>query len=291
MQSVTDFEIVVANQTEPIDTLVKDSITGDLTNVSSARNSSFRLVNVAGDVLEDSGTFRAAGSAKMVRTDTGIYSYSFDAATYTGNYVLFVNCVLENETVRNNMYVKSASARHFAYASQLRLQVDKARKSVKDEIANMDRSSSNFNPAIQFFFGYDDKHMLFYLERGVQYLNVIPPYTGMTVDTFPFSQYGSILIDAATIAALESQGIFAIDTDYSYSLGGNSLVIDHFTKLSSMVSSILGRFSKTAISWKQQYRSQGLVIFQWMPGGVRAARQLNAMPSGWWSRMLSSVYI
>jgi hypothetical protein len=291
VQSVTDFEIVVANQTEPIDIMVTDTITEEHINVVSNRDSSFRLVNIADDSLEDSGTFRAAGSAAMVRVDTGIYQYSFDASTYDGNYVLFVTCALENGTVRNNMYVKSASARQFAYASQLRLQVDKARKSVRDEIANMDRSAANFDPAIQFFYGYGDKHMLFYLERGVQYLNAISPYTGLTVDTFPFSQYGSILIDAATIAALESQAIFAIDTDFSYSLGGNSLVIDHFTKLSSMVSAILGRFTKTAISWKQQYRSQGLVMFQWMPGGVRAARQLNSMPSGWWSRMLSSVYI
>jgi hypothetical protein len=100
-----------------------------------------------------------------------------------------------------------------------------------------------------------------------------------------------ILTDAAVIAALESQGIFAIDTDYNYSLGGNSLVIDHWGKISGLLGTLISRFDSNVIKFKQQFRSKGMVMFQWMPGGVRAARQLSAMPSGFWSRMLSSAFV
>lgn len=286
MVATVDFEIVHKDQTEPIDIRVRNTLTEDLTDV--AGTSSFSLIDISNDSTKDSGTFGAAGSAKMVRVAEGIYQYSFDAETYPNGYLLATRCVLSNETISQDIYVKSASARSFAYAAQLRSIVDKARKATGDQIINMDRTDNQ--PSLDFFYGYQSKQLIYYLERGLQYLNIIPPYTALSIDIFPFTAYGSILLDAATIAALEAQGIFAIDSDFSYSLGGNSLVIDHYSKLSGMVSQILGRFQKTAISWKQQFRSKGLVMYQFMPGGVRAMRQLNSLPSGFWSRLLSAVY-
>lgn len=292
MQSMTSFDIVMEDQTEPLTFYVKNTLTDDLEDVFGT--SSFTLVDIDNADLKDSGTFTANGGTKIANPGTGIYQYNFDSSTYSApnGYVFSARCVLENESVNHRIFVKASSPRYFAYAAQLRIQVDKARKSISDQLVNIDRYDRDGAdaPPLHFFYGYSDAHMCFYLDRGVQYLNAIPPYTAFTVDQFPFSTYGTILIDAATIAALESQGIFAIDTDYNAAIGGNSLVIDHFSKLSSMISSILGRFQKTAISWKQQYRSKGLVMFQFMPGGVRAARQLNALPRGFWSRMLSQVY-
>jgi hypothetical protein len=284
--NMTDFEILRKNQTEAVTIFVRDSLTNDLSDVYAT--STFTLVDISDDTTKDSGSFGPTGSAKMVRIDEGIYRYNFNSQTYPNEYLLCVKCTMQNEIINNNMFIKSVSAKHFAYAAQLRLQVDKARKSIKDELINMDRTSGQ--PSITFLYGYDDKNLIFYLERGVQYLNAIPPYTTMSIDIFPFQQYGSMLIDAATISALESQGVLAIDTDYNYSLGGNQLVIDHFTKLSSHVSNLLNRFQKSAVSFKRLWTSPGLVLFSFMPGGVRAMRQLSALPSHFWSRLLSSVY-
>jgi len=286
MQSFTDFDIVRANQTEPLTVFVRDPATGVLTDVAST--STFNMARVSDDVNVVTQSFTAAGGGVVAHPSTGVYQYTFDASTYNSEYVLDFNCALSDERIHQSIYVKSVPVRQFAYAAALRLQVDKARKSIKDDIQNIDKPTGE--PSIQFFFGYDDKNLIFYLERGAQIINAIPPYTGFSVSTFPFDQYGSILIDAATIAALESQGIFAIDTDFSYSLGGNSLVIDHFSKLSTMISNILNRFNTLVIKFKQQFRSKGLVMYQWMPGGVRAARVLNAMPAGFWSRLLSAAY-
>lgn len=286
MPSTVDFEIVHKGQTEPITIYVRNTLTQDLENVAGA--SSFRLVDISNDSTEDSGSFGATGGTKITRISTGIYQYSFNASTYPGEYILAFRLTMENEVISQDIFVKPFAAKYFAYAAQLSLQVDKARKNVSDEIENMDQP--DYMPAVNFFFGYDTKHYCFYLDRGVQFLNTIPPYTQLTVEGFPFNQYGTLLIDAATIAAMESQGIFAIDTDYNYSLGGNSLVIDHWGKISGFLSHLLNRFSKTAISWKQMYRAPGTVVYQYFPGGLRSQRVLNAMPAGFWSRLLSASY-
>ena len=202
--------------------------------------------------------------------------------------MMALDCLLPSEVVTYYMFVKSVSSRQFAFAAQLGIQVDKARKSISDDIENMD--SPTAQPSVKLFFGYSAAHYIYYLERGAQIINTVPPYTMFNVDTFPFRTSGTILIDAATIAALESQGIFAIDTDYNYALGGNSLVIDHFTKISSMIGMLLTKFDKDVVRFKQQFRGKGTVMFTFLPGGVRSARMLNALPGGFWSRMLSSTF-
>ena len=286
-QSVTDFDVLLKGQTEYLTAFVRDPKTDELTDVIG--NSTFSLIDIADDSVKFTETFATSGSANIIHPSQGVYQYSFNTVTYPDQYLAAFRCVLDGEVINNNVFVKNEPAAMFAYAAQLRVQVDKARKSVSDDIENVDKAESE--PSTKFFYGYSDAHLIFYLERGAQLVNVVPPYTQFTPVTFPWYSSGTILIDAATIAALESQGIFAIDTDYSYQLGGNSLVIDHFTKLNTALTSLVTRFDTNLVRFKQQFRSKGLVMFQWMPGGVRAARQLSAMPSGFWSRMLSSAFV
>jgi len=285
MQNQVEFEIVHKSQSEPVIIYVRNTLTKDLEDVSGT--SSWRLINIANETEEDSGSFGATGSTDIVRLNTGMYRYTFDATTYTGEYILSLTLTMTNEVVGQDIFIKSHSAKAFAYAAALRAQVDKARKSISDDIENEDQP--DFTPTVSFMYGYDTKYLIFYLERGIQLLNVQPPYTGWSIESYPFQWYGSVLIDAATIAALESQGIFAIDTDFNYSLGGNSLIIDHFSKLSTFLQYLLARFTRESVAFKQLFRTKGGVIFQFMPGGIRSSRQLNAYPSGFWSRMLSSV--
>lgn len=286
-QTITDFDVLRNNQSEYLTIFVRDPKTEDLIDV--AGTSTFNLVNTSDDSTEYTTTFTRDGGTGIVHASTGVYQYLFNASTYSDEYLASFRCVLPGDTVINNIFVKSEPSSTFAKAAALRVQVDKARKSISDDIENMDRDTND--PAVQLFYGYDDKHLIYYLERGAQIINAAPPYTALTVASFPWTQYGTLLTDAAVIAALESQGIFAIDTDYSYSLGGNNLVIDHFTKINTMLGTMLTRFDSMLKSFKQQYRSKGMIMFQWMPGGVRAARQLSAMPSGFWSRMLSSAFV
>ena len=286
-QSITDFDVLLTNQEEYITVFVRDPKTDSLTDVYGT--SKFTLIDIDTDEVKFTEDFDVDGSTNINHPSPGVYQYLLNTTTYTGHYLAVFRCVLEGEVINNNIFVKSEPAMLFAHAAELRVQVDKARKSISDDIENMDKQ--DFEPATKFFYGYDDKHLIFYLERGAQLINVVPPYTTFTPLNFPWDSSGVMLIEAGVIAALESQGIFAIDTDYNYSLGGNSLVIDHFSKINTYLGTLLGSFDKNLVRFKQQFRSKGLVMFQWMPGGVRASRQLNAMPSGFWSRMLSSSFV
>jgi len=285
-QSFTDFDVFLNNQTEYLTIFVRDPRTEKLIDVYAT--STFTLIDIADDATKVTASFNTDGGALINHPAPGVYQYEFNSTTYAEEYLATFRCVLEGEIVNQRIFVKSEPANMFTKAAVLRVQVDKARKTVSDGIVNIDRSE--YEPSVQFFYGFDDKHLIYYLERGAQLINATPPYTSFTPVSFPWGQYGTILTDAAVIAALESQGIFAIDTDYSYSLGGNSLVIDHFSKINAYLGSLLGRFDTNLVRFKQQFRSKGIIMFQWMPGGVRAARQLSAMPSGFWSRMLSSAF-
>jgi hypothetical protein len=287
-QTVTDFDILRTGQTEYLTIFVRDPLTNDLTDV--AASSTFTLINISDDSTEVTDTFTAGGGTLVHHAGTGIYQYALDTSAYNAEYLAAFRCVLAGEVQANNIFVKSVTSRHFAYAAQLRIQVDKARKSVADDIENMDRS--NFEPSVKFYLGVDDRHLIFHLERGVQIINIIPPYTNFTVDNFSFAQNGTVLIDAATISYLISQGVFSIDTDVdSYSLGGNAFVINHFSKISGFLQMLMTRFDQNLVKFKQQFRSSGVVTFTWQPGGVRSARMLNSLPGGFWSRLLSSGYV
>jgi hypothetical protein len=287
MISTTDFDIFLKNQSEYLTVFVRDPRDEELTDVVGT--STFNLINISDDSSEDSGTFTATGGTSIVRASTGVYQYLFDGATYPDKYIASFRCVLDSDVMGYNTFVKTVGSKYYAYAAQLRPIIDKAQKSVSDLLANMDRTTND--PAVQFNFGVDLKAMCLYLDRGIQYINIVPPYTNFNVENFYFDQNGSMLLDAALIAYLEAQQLFAIDTDYNYSLGGNSFVVDHFTKLNSFLSALFTRFDKSLISWKQQFRSKGTVLFCWQPGGVRSARQLNALPGGYWSRLLSAAFV
>jgi hypothetical protein len=285
--SITDFDVLRKGQTELVTIFCKDPATDELVDV--AGNSTFSMIDIHDDATKVTQVFGGAGAGVVTHPSTGVYQYSMNTTTYNQEYLLAFKCLLTGEVVNYNMFIKSVTARHFAYAAALRNQVDKARKSISDDIANMDKPSNE--PSVRFFYGYSDAHLIYYLERGMQIINAVPPYTAMTVDTYPFDQYGSTLISSATLACAESAGIFSIDTDYNYSLGGNSLVLDHFTKLNTFTASLVARFDKQVVSFKQQFRTKGTVTFQWMPGGVRSARMLAALPNSFYSRMLSSVQV
>jgi hypothetical protein len=286
-KSFTDFEMLRKGQTEYITIFCRDPATEDLTDVVGT--STFSLVNLSDDSTILSESFTAGGSTHVEHPAVGTYQYVMNTTTYPDEYVAFFRCVLSGEVVNNNIYTKAVSAKYFAYAAQLRSIVDKARKNITDQIENMDRLSSE--PKIDFYYGVSDPHLMSYLERGISMLNIIPPYTNLTVDTFPFTSYSSVLLDAATLAYAVSQGIFAIDTDFNYSLGGNSFVIDHFTKLNAFWSAFIANFTKSATSFKAQYRSKGTVLYCWMPGGVRSARLLTALPSTFFSRLYSAAMV
>lgn len=287
MISTTDFDIILKNQSEYLTIFVRDPRTEELSDVVG--NSTFNLIDISDDAAKVTSVFTAAGGVDVTRASAGVYQYLFNGTTYPAKYIASFRCVLDGDVMGYNVFVKTVGSKYYAYAAQLRPIIDKAQKSVSDLLENMDRTT--FDPSIQFNFGVDLRSMCLYLDRGIQYINIVPPYTNFSVESFFFDQNGSILLDAALIAYLEVQSLFAIDTDYNYSLGGNSFVVEHFTKLNTFLSTLFQRFDKSLISFKQQFRAKGTVLCQITPGGMRTSRLLSALPSGYWSRLLSASFV
>lgn len=282
MYSITDFNIFRTGETGQLTFFVRDPANNELADVYS--DSKFELVKIFDDSILISETFGPSGSTHVQHKSRGVYQVDINTVIYPYEYLAACSCVMPGEVVGYNTFFKSVKSRQFKYAAMLRGQVDKSQKTMVDYLPNIEREGE---APLKIFWGYADANMIFYLERGMQYINAVPPYTYMGVDDFPFNTNGAILIDAATIAALEAQGVFSIDTDYEYSLGGNSMTIDHYTKLSGMVASIVERFQKEVLPFKNQFLTKGFLLHQFLPGGVRDMRFLSSLPSGFWSRMLS----
>ena len=150
-QSFTDFEIFRDGVTEPLTVFVKDPISGQLVDV--AATSTFNLIDLTDDSVEISQSFDADGAGVVRHKGTGIYQFNFDSSTYENEYLAAFRCTLAGNVSNLNFYVKAVPNKYFKYAAVLRSQVDKARKSIKDYIANIDRPNE---PFIELFYGFDD---------------------------------------------------------------------------------------------------------------------------------------
>ena len=234
-----------------------------------------------------SGQFGPEGDSTQGITKEGSKPnvFWFSVNTRTGfrdpTYLFFVDAKLNGggriETYRLLRVLENCYYRIMPY---LRLQLDKARKSQMGASLDLQAEDYNFN---NLDWEYRDAHMAAYLDLGCQMINLISPQTYFTVPNFPFAMFGQLLIEAAMISALDSQQLFAVDTDFDYSLGGNAIRVDHLAGLSGFARELVDRFNMQVKVFKQRYRSKGTALIQ-VQYGIGLGRFLNVVPSGWWSR-------
>lgn len=145
--------------------------------------------------------------------------------------------------------VKVVDPRVMAYLPRMRLQMDKALKII-DEEANI-------------FTGYTDAMLLMFAEGGLNMINGVQPSTCILLENFPFQFHGQLLIDAATLIGLQSQLLFAIDTDLSpYSDQGYSFNVSHAPGLQSFMSALQARLDKLIALHKMDYITKGSITLQ-----------------------------
>jgi len=138
--------------------------------------------------------------------------------------------------------VKIADPRSMAMLPPFRLQIDKAVKII-DERTNC-------------FLGYTDAMLLMFLEGGLNILNTYQPNTFFHLEDFP-STHLQLLIDVATLVALNSQLMFAIDTDINYSDQGYSFQIGHVQPLQSLMSNLQSRIDRLVPLFKLNFATLG----------------------------------
>ena len=154
----------------------------------------------------------------------------------------------------------------FQMLPQLRLMIDKVVKLV--------------DPSSGCFLGYTDTQLLQYLIGGIQTINGYQPSIFFDFDTFPYSQFGSILIEAAMMWGVVSQQLFAVDTDVpSYSDQGASFVINHQQPLANYLNQLSARLDRNIPAFKLHFISTGSVVTEMGPN-FRLSQLLSASPSG-----------
>lgn len=129
--------------------------------------------------------------------------------------------------------------------SRLRIMLDKSLKDVSKS------------------WGYSDADLFMYLVNAVGYFNTVPPLTGYSIGNLPFI-LNDVIVELAQLYALQSQSIYAIDTDVpSYSDQGISISIDHFAKLNQEYANVASRILDNVkkIKWKMGGRPRALVMF------------------------------
>lgn len=141
--------------------------------------------------------------------------------------------------------------------------------------SNIDKAQKDTGTTI----GYTTSQLAIYLQAGIEYINSQQPLTFMSLEQFPVRSHAQILVDAATIVALFSQSMFAVDTDMQYNDQGFSFTIDHASKLGSVIGMLQSRFAIQLRDFKMLYCQTGSIHTQLGPN-YRLLSLLQAAPSG-----------
>ncbi len=186
------------------------------------------------------------------------------AGTYLVNWHARVDAT--SEDVYRTQVVEIVSPRVLALLPRLRLQLDKSWKVVV--------------PEQQCYLGYTDGQLILYLRSAIEYLNSFQPYVQFTLEMFPTATHGEMLIKAATYIAIESQMLFALDTDIpSFSDSGHSFVLAHQQPLAAYVGQLRSELEERVPKFKLHFVRTGMVSVQLKPDYAFASL-MSAAPWG-----------
>jgi len=216
----------------------------------------------------------APGPTRIVRAGTGDYYYPFgqyaNETTLTGKFYFnwTVTGASGSEPVNIVQVVRIVSLRTLGRLPDFRNYVDKSSKIIDDD------------PLEPCYLGYTDSMLIGYMEGGLGLINAYQPYpTFPTIDHFP-ELHLILLYDASLLVALNSQELFAIDTDIpNWNDQGNSFVLLHQPPIAAMAQRIAQRLDRMVPDMKKQYVQTGSLRLEMGPN-FRLAQLLAAAPSG-----------
>lgn len=208
-------------------------------------------------VYEESYWPNPVPSARRIKhQDTGKYyltlgdvaSETATTGTYVANWTARINST--SEELYGTFLVEVVSSRVLSMLPRLRLQLDKSLKLV-------DLSQ-------YCFLGYTNAMLVLFLRSGLEFINSYQPYVNFySLDAFPIEQYAEILIKAATYVALESQMLFATDTDIpNYQSSGHGFTLVHQQPLAAYLSTIKSDLDLRVPRFKMHFLNSGTAKVQ-----------------------------
>jgi hypothetical protein len=277
-QALPSTQFALLNTMQPCDIQVQDA-NG---NPVDAAVISLKVFDINGGVVaEDNYYTPPAGGTLIVKPPgtVGYYYYRFGDTNITQTrlltqspgvyiiqwYVQAQNAYVPNVVLQNVTVFGFTAAQNIPY---LRLYIDKARKLV--------------DPANNVFLGYTDAQILMYMQEGISMINTYQPETAVQFDvnSFPYAPYRHVANEAAMVAAVMSQQMFAIDTDLpNYSDQGITFVISHQPQLAQFLNTLTARLDKEIQMMKLQWVSTGSIHMVQGPN-YRLATIMSAAPFG-----------
>jgi len=190
---------------------------------------------------------------------------SDSTGTYVANWTVRINAT--SEEMYTTSVIEVVSTRLLSLLPRLRLQIDRSWKAV-------DLSAACF-------LGVTNAMLVLFLRSGLEMINGYQPSAQFfNLDAFPIEQYAEILIRAATYVALESQMLFALDTDLvSFNVSGHQMALQHQQPLAAYLSQLRATLDSTIPNFKRHLVRSGTCKVQ--PNFSYAfAALLSAAPFG-----------
>lgn len=271
--SLPSINVVLTGASEPIDIQItnSDGIAEDADVIK------VDITDLGGNVIvSDDYMAPPVGGSNIIKPvgTVGLYYYNFGAVTtlvdHTADYILRWTAKATSadipRTILQNIKVVSGSVVY--NLPYIRLMIDKSRKLV--------------DPTNDVFLGYTDNQLIMFMEGAMQIINGYQPetITGFTIENFPWTDFRHVANEAALMAGVLSQQLFAIDTDMpNYSDNGTTFVIAHQPQLASLLNQISQRLDRAIPQMKLQFVSTGSIHIEQGPN-MRLAMLVNAAPTG-----------
>lgn len=132
----------------------------------------------------------------------------------------------------------------------------------------LDKSIKVINPEEYCNLGYSDAQLMMFLKSGLERIAAAQPYPAwLDMSKFPVNVAGELLISCAVISALESQYLFAVDTDVpSFSDQGHAFTITHATQIQSLYTSMVSTVTPRIREFKLRYVGLGSICAEFRAG-------------------------
>ena len=132
----------------------------------------------------------------------------------------------------------------------------------------LDKSIKVINPEQFCNLGFSDSQLILYLQNGLSRICTAQPYPSWySLDAFPIETATELLLSASLVSALESQYLFAVDTDIqSFSDQGHAFQLTHFAPLKGLYDTLVNSLPQRIREFKLQHVQSGTVLTEFRIG-------------------------
>jgi hypothetical protein len=209
------------------------------------------VTTVGGSVLYSESYFPKSQNNRVVHPSAGKYQIKWgdgDNETTFQEGLLFnwhIRQTENSEDYYRTQLVEVVSPKTLSLLPYFRLMLDKSLKVLI--------------PEDWCTLGYSDPQLIVYLKIGLSRINAAQPYTSWSsLDAFPLDRGLDILLRSSLISALDSQYLFAVDTDIpAYADQGHSFVITHGPQIKALRDSLSNELDRDIRAFKMHYVTSG----------------------------------